>query len=119
MYKHCQSCGYFTVGGICMKRIDLIGERNVTLEDQREMVLNYYLIEEPSKENGVMNSSKYLYGIKIEKQFGGIVESEEVEALSYSKEVVLQLISTLMECTVTPMTLIEVVDELITLRQCS
>lgn len=99
-----------------MKRIDLIGERNVELEDQREMVLNYYLIEEPSKANGDMN---YLYGIKIEKQFGGIVESEEVEALSYSKEVVLQLINTLMECTVTPMTLVEVVDELITLRQCS
>lgn len=99
-----------------MKRIDLIGERNVELEDQREMVLHYYLIEEPSKANGSMN---YLYGIKIEKQFGGIVESEEVEALSYSKEVVLQLINTLMECTVTPMTLVEVVDELITLRQCS
>ena len=102
-----------------MKRIDLIGERNVELEDQREMVLNYYLIEEPSKANGDMNSMNFLYGIKIEKQFGGIVESEEVEALSYSKEVVLQLINTLMECTVTPMTLIEVVDELITLRQCS
>lgn len=99
-----------------MKRIDLIGERNVELEDQREMVLNYYLIEEPSKANGDMN---YLYGIKIEKQFGGIVESEEVEAISYSKEVVLQLINTLMECTVTPMTLVEVVDDLITLRQCS
>lgn len=99
-----------------MKRIDLIGERNVELEDQREMVLNYYLIEEPSKANGDMN---YLYGIKIEKQFGGIVESEEVEALSYLKEFVLQLIDTLMECTVTPMTLVEVVDDLITLRQCS
>lgn len=99
-----------------MKRFDLIGERNVELEDQREMVLNYYLIEELSKANGDMN---YLYGIKIEKQFGGIVESEEVEALLYSKEVVLQLINTLMECTVTPMTLVEVVDELITLRQCS
>lgn len=99
-----------------MKRIDLIGERNVELEDQREMVLNYYLIEKPSKANGDMN---YLYGIKIEKQFGGIVESEEVEAISYSKEVVLQLINTLMECTVTPMTLVEVVDDLITLRQCS
>lgn len=99
-----------------MKRIDLIGERNVELEDQREMVLNYYSIEETSKANGDMN---YLYGIKIEKQFGGIVESDEVEALSYSKEIVLELINTLMECTVTPMTLVEVVDELITLRQCS
>ncbi len=99
-----------------MKRIDLIGERNVELEDQREMVLNYYLIEEPSKANGDMN---YLYGIKIEKQFGGIVELEEVEALSYLKEFVLQLIDTLMECTVTPMALVEVVDDLITLRQCS
>lgn len=99
-----------------MKRIDLIGVRDVELEDQREMVLNYFLIEEPSKASGDMN---YLYGIKIEKQFGGIVESEEVEALLYSKEVVLQLIDILMECTVTPMTLVEVVDDLITLRQCS
>lgn len=99
-----------------MKHIDLIGERIVELEDQREMVLKYFIIEELSKAKGDMD---YLYGIKIEKQFGGIVESEEVEALSYSKEVVLQLINTLMECTVTPMTLVEVVDELITLRQCS
>ena len=99
-----------------MKQIDLIGERIVELEDQREMVLKYFIIEEPSKAKGDMD---YLYGIKIEKQFGGIVESEEVEALSYLKEVVLQLINTLMECTVTPMTLVEVVDELITLRQCS
>jgi uncharacterized protein (DUF2267 family) len=102
-----------------MKRFSLIGERNVKLENQMEMVLKYYLVEGPSKEQGDMDRSIFLYGIKIEKQFGRIVESEEVEALSYSKEVVLQLIQKLIECTVTPITLVEVVDELITLRLCS
>ncbi|WP_167955020.1 DUF6514 family protein [Anaerosporobacter faecicola] len=102
-----------------MRVVHLIGEKKVELEDQREMVLLYYLIEEPSKEMSGKDGSSFLYGIKIEKQFGGIVESEEVEALSYSKEVVMQLINTLMECTVTPLTLIEVVDDLITLKLCS
>lgn len=102
-----------------MKGFTLIGEREVKLENQMGMVLKYYLVEEPSKEDGEKESTKFLYGIKIEKQFGGTVESEEVEALSYSKEVVLQLIHTLIECTVTPMTLVEVVDELVTLRLCS
>lgn len=102
-----------------MKRFNLIGERDVKLENHMGMVLKYYLVEEASKEREELDCSNFLYGIKIEKQFGGIVESEEVEALSYSKEVVLQLIHTLIECTVTPMTLVEVVDELITLRLCS
>ncbi|WP_455716301.1 DUF6514 family protein [Anaerosporobacter sp.] len=102
-----------------MKHFSLIGEREVKLENQMGMVLKYYLVEEPSKEVGERDCLNFLYGIKIEKQFGEIVESEEVEALSYSKEVVVQLIHTLIECTVTPMTLVEVVDDLVTLRLCS
>lgn len=100
-----------------MKHVNLIGEKQVLVDDEKMMILSYYLIEESSKVKDEQVNN--LYGIRIQKQFGGIVESEEVEALSYSKEVVLQLIETLMEFTVTPMTLVEVVDELITLRLCS
>lgn len=101
-----------------MSYVNLIGEKRVLVDDEKEMILGYYLIKEPSK---VVNDEDVnnLYGIRIQKQFGGIVESEEVQALSYSKEVVLQLIETLMEYTVTPMTLVEVVDDLITLKLCS
>lgn len=100
-----------------MRHVNLIGEKQVLVDDVKMMILSYYLIEESSKVKDEQVNN--LYGIRIQKQFGGIVESEEVEALSYSKEVVLQLIETLMEFTVTPMTLVEVVDDLITLRLCS
>lgn len=100
-----------------MRHVNLIGEKQVLVDDEKMMILSYYLIEDSSKVKDEQVNN--LYGIRIQKQFGGIVESEEVEALSYSKEVVLQLIETLMEFTVTPMTLVEVVDELITLRLCS
>lgn len=99
-----------------MKQITLIGEKEVIVEDG-SMQLEYYLIQESSvsKESGL----KSIYGIKILKKLGGVVESEEVKGISYSKEVVMQLIETLMKFTVTPMTMVEVLDDLITERLCS
>lgn len=99
-----------------MKQITLIGEKEVIVEDG-SMQLEYYLIQESSvsKESDM----KSIYGIKIMKKLGGAVESEEVKGISYSKEVVMQLIDTLMKFTVTPMTMVEVLDDLITERLCS
>lgn len=98
-----------------MKQITLVGRREVIV-DKRSMQLEYYLIQESSvsKESEV----KSIYGIKIQKLFGEAIESDEVGGISYSKEVVLQLIDTLMKATVTPLTMVEVLDDLITERLC-
>lgn len=96
-----------------MKQIFLEGKKTVQLEDNRVMDLAYYLLENPREDNTV------LYGIKITKTIDEYTESEEVDAISYSKEFVQQIIQTLMKNEVTPISMIEIIDEIITMKLCS
>lgn len=96
-----------------MKVFNLMGEEKVLLENEKEMKLKYYLIESSTGTNGVT-----LYGIKVEKIVDEEKETEEINGVSYSKEFVTQIISTLIQYTVTPISLIEIVDEYVTLQQC-
>lgn len=96
-----------------MKQIFLEGKKTVQLEDNRVMDLAYYLLENSREDNTV------LYGIKITKTIDEYTESEEVDAISYSKEFVQQIIQTLMKNEVTPISMIEIIDEIITMKLCS
>lgn len=98
-----------------MKQIFLEGKKSVELEDKSVMELEYYLIENQKNEE----LDKALYGVKIAKRIGDYTESEEVDAISYSKEFVKQILDKLMENEVTPISMIEIIDDLVTIRLCS
>lgn len=85
----------------------------VTFQTDRAYHLAYFLVESSSEEG-----QKALYGVRVEKsKIEGtekiMVEANEVEAISYSKELVEQMINILQKHMVTPMCLDEIVDDFI------
>ena len=65
-----------------MKRNFLLGKKDIKIQGTEEMKLEYYLLEEDRKDS----EGSILYGIKINKIIDSYYESEEVEAISYSKD---------------------------------
>lgn len=88
----------------------LVEETSVITHNHQTFELEYYLTEEISK-----SYRRPLYGIQVKKIFEGKEELESTGAISYSKELVTQMIRDLCRNTVTPMTLVEVVDEEMTI----
>lgn len=93
-----------------MKEKELLFSSEVILEDNRCMKLNYSLLA-TNKEEG---AGEPYYGISISKYLDNTVETEEVEGISYSREAVVSMIKTLYRNEVTPISMIEIVDDLVT-----
>lgn len=106
----CFSDLYF-FGGNCMRKKELLFWNELTLEDDRMMRLEYSLTENHS----VDNEEPY-YGIQIIKYIGDNLETEEVEGVSYSKDKVKSITKILYQYTVTPISMVEIIDDLITLE---
>ncbi len=96
-----------------MRNIKLAGEKIFENEDRHSVQLSYYLLEDQRDLAGTP-----LYGIQVVKQVrdhGEIVkETETAAAISYSEAFVRQILFELIEHTVTPMCLLEVVDDMVT-----
>jgi hypothetical protein len=91
-----------------MNKNHLIGTKELTYDNAHKMKLEYFLISEDRER------TRSLYGIRIRKTVDARqVETETTPALSASRDFVEQMIYKLMVNTVTPMTLYEVVDDLI------
>lgn len=88
----------------------LLFSNEVQLEDQRSMLLNYSLTERIGNEDQV----NPIYGIHISRNLEGAVDIEEVAGISYSKDKVISMIKKLFQFEVTPISMIEIVDELVT-----
>jgi hypothetical protein len=54
------------------------------------------------------------YGIKISKYLGDTVETDEVKGVSTSRDSVVSLLKKLFQFEVTPISMVEIVDELVT-----
>ena len=93
-----------------MKQVQLLYSNQVMLEDARSMQLDYCLMESISEED---QGTPY-YGIKISKYLGDTVEMDEVEGISTSRESVLTILKKLFQFEVTPISMVEIVDELVT-----
>lgn len=97
-----------------MKKDCLMGTKEIRDCNNDKIKLEYYLMA--NKSNFVENET--LYGIQIVKYKNPEREIEkEVEAikgLSYSKKLVEQMITCLMDNTVTPMSMLEIVDDYFT-----
>ncbi|ROR30354.1 hypothetical protein EDD66_1025 [Mobilisporobacter senegalensis] len=97
-----------------MSKLYLEGTKNLKLENENEIELSYYLMECRKKDN-----QETLYGIQIQKKDGEKVEIENSGCISYSKEFVLQMIHKMMEGTVTPITMLYIIDDIMTEKLCS
>ncbi len=93
-----------------MKQVQLLFSSNVLLEDSRSMKLDYCLTEKVSESD---HMTPY-YGAKITKYLEGDVETEEICGISDSKEAVISMIKKLYLYEVTPISMTEIVDDLVT-----
>jgi hypothetical protein len=89
---------------------EVLFTNEVELEDERVMKLDYCLTERISKSD----QAPY-YGVSITKVLDNLTESDEISGISTSKECVISIIKKLCQFEVTPVSMVEVVDELVTL----
>lgn len=93
-----------------MKQVQLLFCNNVLLDDAHNMKLDYSLTEKVFETD---QKTPY-YGAKITKYLGDTVESDEVCGISTSKDFVISIIQKLYQHEVTPISMVEIVDELVT-----
>jgi len=90
-----------------MKQLLEISE--VLLEDERVMKLEYCLTERVSNDE----PSYPYYGVTITKCLDNLTESDEISGISISRDFVTSLIKKLCQFQVTPISMVEIVDELV------
>ena len=93
-----------------MKQLQLLFSNEIMLEDARVMKLDYSLTEKKSNED---QKTPY-YGVLITKHLGESVEADEIDCISSCKDSVVSIIKKLCQFEVTPISLVEIVDELVT-----
>ena len=107
-----------------MKNYSLMENRRVRLENDEEIKLEYYLINSTRSIDGegkcidgenLVGDETNVYGIKLVKE-GVTTEEDEVTGVTFSEEVALDLLKLLADNTVTPVSLVEVVDDYTTAR---
>ncbi|MDO5521179.1 MAG: DUF6514 family protein [bacterium] len=97
-----------------MREQKLITTKVAGNDDNKELMLEYYLTEKESEE-----TKELIYGISVTKRCENQVESDVVDNISYEKQQVLDLLHIISENTVTPICLAEVLDDLMTERMYS
>lgn len=97
-----------------MTECKLKGTQIVEIMPLREMELKYFLLEDTHEAEQTIS-----YGVEIRKTESGQVEVETVKGVTDSKEMADHLIELLVTNTVTPISLVNVVDDYITEKVCS
>lgn len=97
-----------------MKQYEMRGKRVVDIQPERQMSLEYYVISTKSEEDG-----SEVYGASIEKTEGEKIEKEEIAAISREKGMVVELVDLMITNTVTPISMVYIVDDYITEKYCS
>ncbi|MFP4698166.1 MAG: DUF6514 family protein [Eubacteriales bacterium] len=91
----------------------LEGVRKVTVEKNKKLEMQYYITE---LDHYIADHLTQIYGIeiinKVDEKGGTYYEKECVTNLSFSKDYVQRLINILMNNLVTPVCMIEIIDEL-------
>jgi hypothetical protein len=95
--------------GRIMKKLYLEGTKTLIMEDNKEVKLDYFLVEE-CKDRG---QQVLLYGIKIVKHLESYLETEYTEPISYSRDDVKNMVHKLWKNEVTLVSMLEIVDDMI------
>ncbi|HWT26454.1 MAG TPA: DUF6514 family protein [Mobilitalea sp.] len=93
-----------------MKKVQLLFSNEVLLEDERKMKLDYNLTEKYAETDQTVP----FYGVQITKHLGDTIETEEVAGISYSRDTVVSMLKKLFQFEVTPISMIEILDEIVT-----
>ncbi len=94
-----------------MNKLELLFSNEIVLEDERRMKLDYSLTENFTEGD----SSEPYYGIRITKYLGDAVEAGEVKGISFSKDQVIAMLRKLFQFEVTPVSMAEIIDDLVTI----
>ena len=86
--------------------------RQLITEDEHSFKLNYFLTQKQSED-----SEKFLFGVAVTKEASGVFEEEVVDNLSYSQQEAEDMLNILAANQVTPICLVEIVDELVTRKE--
>lgn len=89
-------------------KLYLEGSQTIVKEDTKELKLEYYLVEENRTE-----WEDSAYGIKIIQHGDFNTNSEYTEPISYCKDIVEKMVKILWVNSVTPTSMIEIVDDLV------
>ncbi|MFU0828171.1 MAG: Group-specific protein [Lachnoclostridium sp.] len=92
-----------------MKKLYLEGTKTLILDDNKQVKLDYYLVEDLRNRGQEIS----LYGIKIVKHLDDYLETEYTEPISYSREIVKEMVRKLWVNGVTITTMLEIVDDLV------
>ncbi len=92
-----------------MRKLYLEGTKTMIMEDNKEIQLDYYLVED-FRDRGQDIS---LYGIKIVRHLEDYLETEYTEPISYSRDIVKDMVHKLWNNGVTIVTMLEIVDDLV------
>lgn len=97
-----------------MENLYFVGERNFRDDYEKKVKIKYFLVEEYEAGKG----KKPVYGIEVIKVGSSdnkdIFEKEITPSISFSKTFVTQIIHKIMDNWVTPITVLEIVDDIIT-----
>ena len=94
-----------------MEQLQLLFSNEVLLEDARVMKLDYSITEKILEED----QKTPFYGVKITKYLDNRIETDEVIGISASRDVMISMIKRLCQFEVTPISMVEVIDDMITL----
>lgn len=94
-----------------MRKMKLLFSNEMTLDDDRKMRLEYNLME-----NRSIEKEELYYGIQIIKYLGDELEIEEIKGISSSREKAEAITRILFQHGVTPISMVEIVDDIITLE---
>ena len=92
-----------------MRKLYLEGTKKIVLEDNKEVKFDYYLVED----NKFYDPNTMLYGIKIVQHMENHLITEYSEPISYSRDVVQDMVHKLWKNEVTLSTMLEIVDDLV------
>lgn len=92
-----------------MKKLYLEGTKTLILDDNKQVKLDYYLVEDLRNRGQEIS----LYGIKIVKHLDDYLETEYTEPISYSRVIVKEMVRKLWVNGVTITTMLEIVDDLV------
>ena len=92
-----------------MKKLYLEGTNTMLLEDNKEVKLDYYLVEDYKE----CRQQVLLYGIKIVKHLENYLETEYTDPISNSRDLVKEMVHKLWHNGVTLISMFEIVEDLV------